>query len=221
MAASISPALPQLSIAPAQHRDPSDSCRSYIGGRHRMQKHSRNDDRHQGRTAAATSRSPAEGGKARPGHRGKANPVPPQPALCTCRRPDFPTPRISPRATRHLLSAASMPAEATARVSKLDAAVSLRSAAEMPDIPAKRVPSRGPSLAEPSVSPRQASCQRVLERGAWSDAAAAANRWPRQLARRWRAGGSRCSMARPAAGLPGGGCPRRGSAAPDTAFRRR
>jgi hypothetical protein len=37
------------------------------------------------------------------------------------------------------------------------------SATEMPDIPAKRVPSRG--LAETCVSARQASCQRVLERG--------------------------------------------------------
>ena len=33
----------------------------------------------------------------------------------------------------------------------------------MPDIPAKRVPSRGP--AETCVSARQASCQRVLELG--------------------------------------------------------
>jgi hypothetical protein len=50
--------------------------------------------------------------------------------------------------------------------------------------------------------------------------ASRANRWRWRLARRWRAGGSRCSMARPAAGLRGGDCPRPGSAAPDTAFRR-
>ena len=68
------------------------------------------------------------------------------------------------------------------------------------------------------------SRQQVLEPGKpSSDAVAVANRWPLQLAlaRQWRAGDSRCSMARPTADLRGGDRPRPGSAEPHMAFRPR
>ena len=91
------------------------------------------------------------------------------------------------------------------------------SAEGRPDVPEKRVhPAGSPTRASRHDSGSSASARAGkpgFTRLLWL------TRWRWQLARRWRAGGSRCSMARLTAGLPGGDCPRPGSAEPDTAFR--